>query len=227
MASYLQSIGVAEIIPLIYRMSVFAVHPDSTVHLYSKVCKSFEVLVKSFDLKMKPLVKGMSFQNRKRSTSHNSASLSAALTNSKRQDAPHLRQNLPHDERAKWSLKHDFLKDSRFFNKHVPLQPKISPVNPLLSTSGPTNPSEPAESNQSKGGIYDSLLHHLSVSILGLQFHDENEIDWEKFVDTISEYSLLNIISLFDGHRSLNEVINLIPIPLREYGLDIVVFLLR
>jgi hypothetical protein len=60
-----------------------------------------------------------------------------------------------------------------------------------------------------------------------MTFHDENEIDWDHFSDLTADYSLQHIVSLFDGVRSLAEVLDLVPKTLKEFGLEILIFLLR
>lgn len=72
MTNYLQNLGLAEVIPVIFRQSCYSIHPNAVFSACSKAGKAFENLVKGLDLKVKPLSKTSSFQNRKRSASHSS-----------------------------------------------------------------------------------------------------------------------------------------------------------
>jgi hypothetical protein len=74
----------------------------------------------------------------------------------------------------------------------------------------------------------DVIFSFIVFLILELTYHDDAEIDLENSSDfPASECSFVSVIYLFDGIKSLEEVFSLFPLVLREYGLDITIFLLR
>jgi hypothetical protein len=83
MATYLQSLGLLEIVQVICRQTRYAVNPTSPLSMTSKVSRAFDLLIKGFDLKLKPLIKTASFQTtRKRSSSHTGSSPTVVLSSS-------------------------------------------------------------------------------------------------------------------------------------------------
>jgi hypothetical protein len=217
MTTYLQSLGLVEVIPVVYKQSVYVIHSGAKVGFNSKVSRAYELFIKGLDIKVKPLIKTTSFQTRKRSTSHSSSSNVVVNNGTKKADGidRNFRVAYGHvtdDIRSKWaSGKFETTKSSYKQSS----QARISPVNPALP-------------NGSLSSLTQNDIEKLErVLNPGIRYHDENEIDFDRSSDLPQDFSLPYIISLFDGIRPLSEVLNLFPNPLKEFGIDILVFLLR
>ncbi len=65
------------------------------------------------------------------------------------------------------------------------------------------------------------------MNLVGIVYHEEYEIDWDYNFDSAGDDSLACIISQFDGIRTLSDIVNTIPVFLRDHILEITCFLLR
>jgi hypothetical protein len=74
MTNYLQALGLVEVIPLIFKHSIYRINANISISANLNAIKSFDALLRTFDLKSKGLTRRQSFQSRKRSASIGSSS---------------------------------------------------------------------------------------------------------------------------------------------------------
>jgi hypothetical protein len=169
MATYLQSVGLVEIIPVIYKQSIYAVHSATNLSLNSKVSKSYELFVKSLDFKVKPLVRMTSFPNRKRSTSHGTvlpavprvpsasglSSLSSAVKSSVRPESSSTMEPTRSSMRPKFE---QLMKDPRFAKRASAASYKLSPV-----ISSGSHSEAPLTGSQGQNENLDTIMNRGKV----------------------------------------------------------------
>jgi hypothetical protein len=163
MANYLQSVGLVEIIPVIYKQSIYAVHSTTNLSLNSKVSKAYELFVKSLDFKVKPLVRMTSFPNRKRSTSHGTVlpavphiPSASALSSLSTAVKPSIRPESSL-EPTRSSMRPKFeqlMKDPRFAKRASAASYKLSPV-----ISGGSHSEAPLSGSHGQNENLDTIIN--------------------------------------------------------------------
>lgn len=224
MANYLQTWGLAEVIPIIYKESCYQVHPSAPLSATSRVAKAFEALINSFDISGNDnhtQAPPQTAHTRKRSSSYTAGSSVHGTTASATTVGNFQLNNGKKQNDTLFQTMDDMIQDHFISDRHRIHQPQYHAPNVPL----PTILEQSTIS--SRGSSINTLPLPSRIDVSTPALMPATEIVMDCHTDVSPDFSLPKILTLFDGSRTIGDIVVMLPSSLREYALDIVIFLLR
>lgn len=244
MAGYLQSWGLAEVIPIVYAQSVFKVHRDAPLQAHTRVSTAFDRFLKGCmylvsqgmdrppptSSKQRPSRRGQNMDHSPRYTRSTprepgSSYKSTVLSSPVRQlGFPYRHEQKVEGNDVPQMTNFEFPMGNLFSPSSDCCYVAIVVMLPIYCFyfAGATS-SDSFVQRKSMNTSESMLLNQGPTRMQGIS--PERLIDIPAY--NLNEWTLSRVLSLFDGVRTLTEVTRSLPTVLQAFAVDIVIFLLR